>query len=233
LEQKLSPIVWTQILSRAYTLFGLPLQGWLILTASIVAVMVTKKRRAEAAIALALYLLYPIIFTNLHFIHDYYMYANGLFLVVFVGFAMIALLETDTVRSRICGWLLLAFVLFSGFSGYAALFKPIQEMPNSEILQVTDYLQKKTPEDSVLIILGADWNPLVAYYSNRRALMIPDWSNLTEFQVKQALENLQGEKIGALLVCGPSHYPAEKLLQQAKAAGLDFPILQCGQLPLR
>jgi len=233
LEQKLSPIVWTQILSRAYTLFGLPLQGWLILTASIVAVMVTKKRRAEAAIALALYLLYPIIFTNLHFIHDYYMYANGLFLVVFVGFAMIALLETDTVRSRICGWLLLAFVLFSGFSGYAALFRPIQEMPNSEILQVTDYLQKKTPEDSVLIILGADWNPLVAYYSNRRALMIPDWSNLTEFQVKQALENLQGEKIGALLVCGPSHYPAEKLLQQAKAAGLDFPILQCGQLPLR
>jgi hypothetical protein len=63
--------------------------------------------------------------------------------------------------------------------------------------------------------------------------MIPDWPSLTEVQVKQAMENLRGEKIGALLVCGPSRYPADKLLQQAKAAGLDFPIMQCGQLPLR
>jgi hypothetical protein len=233
LEQKLSAAVWTQILSRVYTLFGLPLQGWLILTASIAAVIVTKKRRAEAAVALTLYLIYPIIFTNLHFIHDYYMYANGLFLVVLVGFALIALLETDTVRSRVCGWLLLVFVLFSGFSGYAALYKPIQEMPDSEILQVTDYLQKNTPENSVLIILGADWSPLVPYYSKRRSLMIPDWSNLSEEQVNQSLRNLKGEKIGALLVCGPSRYPAEKLIEQAKAAGLDFPIMQCGQLPLR
>jgi hypothetical protein len=106
-------------------------------------------------------------------------------------------------------------------------------MPNPEILQVTDYLQKNTPENSVLIILGADWSPLVPYYSKRRSLMIPDWTNLTDDQVNQALRNLKGEKIGALLVCGPSRYPAEKLLQQAKAAGLDFPIMQCGQLPLR
>jgi hypothetical protein len=233
LEQKLSPAVWTQILSRAYTLFGLPLQGWLILAASVTAVMVTKKRRGEVCVMLVLYLIYPIIFTNLHFIHDYYMYANGLFLVALVGFALIALLETDTVRSRVCGWLLLAFVLFSGVSGYTALYKPIQEMPNPEILQVTDYLQKNTPENSVLIILGADWSPLVPYYSKRRSLMIPDWTNLTDDQVNQALRNLKGEKIGALLVCGPSRYPAEKLLQQAKAAGLDFPIMQCGQLPLR
>jgi len=63
--------------------------------------------------------------------------------------------------------------------------------------------------------------------------MIPDWPSLTQDQVKKALENLSGEKIGALLVSGASHYPVEKLLEQAKATGLKFPIIQCGQLPLR
>ena len=63
--------------------------------------------------------------------------------------------------------------------------------------------------------------------------MIPEMPGMTEGQVQLALNNLKGEKIGALLVCGPSRYPAEKLIEQAKAAGLDFPIMQCGQLPLR
>jgi hypothetical protein len=83
------------------------------------------------------------------------------------------------------------------------------------------------------MILGADYNPLVSYYSERRTLMIPDWEFLKEEQVMQALRNLKGEKIGALLVCEPHRYPLEKLLQQCKAAGLVFPIIQCGQLPLR
>jgi hypothetical protein len=233
LEQKLSPAVWLQIFSRIYTLFGLPLQAFMILVAALAAILLTKRRRIEAAVLMGLYLIYPLVFTNLHFIHDYYMYANGVFLVTLVGVAVISLLECESVRCHCCGWALLLFALFSGFSGYADMYKPLQEAPDSEILQITDTIKDKTPEGSVLIILGADWSPLVPYYSNRRALMIPDWASLTEEQVQRALLNLKGEKIGALLVCGPSRYPAEKLLRQAKEIGLDFAVLQCDQLPLR
>jgi predicted phosphatase len=83
------------------------------------------------------------------------------------------------------------------------------------------------------MILGADYNPLVSYYSERRTLMIPEWGWLNEDMVMRALRNLKGEKIGALLVCEPHRYPLEKLLQQCKAEGFEFPIIQSGQLPLR
>jgi hypothetical protein len=161
------------------------------------------------------------------------MNANGLFLVGAIGFAVMSLLESAVNRYKICGVILLIFILWSGISGVTAMYHPLQEMPNGEILQVTDYIKKNTPKDSVLMILGADYNPLVSYYSERRTLMIPDWEFLKEEQVMQALRNLKGEKIGALLVCEPHRYPLEKLLQQCKAEGFEFPIIQSGQLPLR
>jgi hypothetical protein len=231
-QQKLSPQVWDVILNRIYTLFGLPFQALLILVASCLAIILTRRRWCEFLILLTLFIVPPIFFTNLHFVHDYYMYANGIFLLGAVGCAVIALLESG-FHQWVIGWILLVFILWSGCYGQAALYLPLQQMPNSEILQVTDYLKKNTPEKSVIIILGAQWNPLVPYYSQRRALMIPEMPGMTEEQVQLALNNLKGEKIGALLVCGPSRYPAEKLIEQAKAAGLDFPIMQCGQLPLR
>jgi type IV secretory pathway VirB3-like protein len=233
IAQKISPDVWSTILTRCHTLFGLPLQALLIITLAVVVVLITKKRWKEALIMMALFLLAPTIFTNLHYIHDYYMNANGLFLIGLIAFALLALLESSALRMRVFGWFFVLFILSSELTGYATLYQPLQEMPNSEILQVSDYLQKNTPDNSVLIIIGADWNPLVPYYSHRRSLMIPDWPSLTEDQVKRALENLRGEKIGALLVSGASRYPVEKLLEQAKATGLEFPIMQCGQLPLR
>jgi hypothetical protein len=231
--QKLSLQIWEIILSRFFTLFGLPLQAWIILISSAVAVSVTRGRWREYVVLIALFLISPAVFTNVHFVHDYYMNANGLFLLGAVGFALIGLLETPSSRVKLCGTIYFAFILWSGVSGVAVMYHPLQQMPNGEILQLTDYIKKNTPNDSVLMILGADYNPLVSYYSERRTLMIPDWQFLKEEQVIQALRNLKGEQIGALLVCEPHRYPLEKLLQHSKEEGLDFPIIRCGQLPLR
>jgi hypothetical protein len=233
LDQKLSPAVWEQILARTFTLFGLPVPAWSIILLAMLAVTLTRRRGVETVCCLVLFLLSPLVFTNLHFIHDYYMNANGLFLIAAVVFGILALLEGVTLRSKFCGWILLLFTLYSGVTGYADMYQPIQKMPNSEILQLADYIKKNTSENSVLMILGSDWNPLVPYYSDRRSLMIPDWPNLTEEQVLQALRNLKGEKIGALLVCEPHRYSLDKLLQQAKEEGLNFPIYRCDSLPLR
>ena len=184
-------------------------------------------------VLIALFLISPAVFTNVHFVHDYYMNANGLFLLGAVGFALMGLLESKFTRAKLSGALYLSFILWSGISGVGVMYHPLQQMPNGEILQLTDYIKKNTPNDSVLMILGADYNPLVSYYSERRTLMIPDWQFLKEEQVIQALRNLKGEKIGALLVCKPHRYSLEKLLQHSKEEGLEFPIIRCGQLPLR
>jgi hypothetical protein len=233
IDQKLSLQVWEVILSRFFMLFGLPLQAWIILISSMVAVIITRRRLWEFFALVGLFLISPAVFTNLHFVHDYYMNANGLFLLGAIGFAVMSLFESAVNRNKICGVVLLLFILWSGFSGVAAMYHPLQQMPNREILQVTDYIKEKTPKDSVLMILGSDYNPMISYYSERRTLMIPEWGWLNEDMVMKALRNLKGEKIGALLLAEPHRYSIEKLLQQCKAEGLEFPIIQSGQLPLR
>jgi len=233
LGQKLSLQVWEIILSRFFTLFGLPLQAWIILICSAAVVIATRRRWREYVVLIALLLISPAVFTNVHFVHDYYMNANGLFLLGAVGFALMGLLESEFTRAKLCGVLYFSFILWSGISGVGVMYHPLQQMPNGEILQLTDYIKKNTPKDSVLIILGADWSPLVSYYSERRTLMIPDWEKLTQEQVLNALKNLKGEKIGTLLICGPSRYSLDVLLKQSENAGLKFPIIKCGPLPLR
>ncbi len=234
MAQKISLDVWTTILSRVFTLFGLPTQAWLILAFSAFSIVLTRRRWKEALLLLGLFLISPAVFTNLHFIHDYYMNANGIFLLGAVGFAVAALLESGEIRTKICGWLLILFIIWSGFSGQEELpYRYLQVTPNKEILQLTDAIKKNTTPDSILIILGSDWNPVVPYYSERRALMIPDWETLTQSQVQQALENLKGEKIGALLICEQHRYSEDLLMQQLKDLGFSMPIIRCGQLPLR
>jgi hypothetical protein len=233
LAQKVSLDVWLGILARVHTLFGLPLPGFLILSAASAIFLLLRRRRKEAVVLLCFFLLYPLIFTNLHFIHDYYMYANGIFLALFAGMAVVTLWESENLRLKTCGWVLFLFMFWSGFDGYSAMYRPLQATPNQEIRELASAIHEKTSPEEVILLLGFDWSPLVPYYAERRALMIPDWTTLTEDQVKQALRNLKGEKVGMLLEMEPHRYPLERLLQQAEAEGIKPQVYRVSGFPQR
>ena len=56
-----------------------------------------------------LFLVSPLVFTNLHFVYDYYPYWNGIFLICAFRWAILALIAA---RSRLAGFRIGAVVVF-------------------------------------------------------------------------------------------------------------------------
>jgi hypothetical protein len=115
------------------------------------------------------------VFTNLHFIHHYYPYANGIFLIATFGWAIVALLE-DGGKRRYFGIALLLLCLAASVRHYRSYswrfsedvaFGPFRP----ELLQA---IQSYTRSSDVLIAFGTDWSSELPYYSERRALMWKD-----------------------------------------------------------
>lgn len=227
--QKLSVQVWSIITDRFVELIGYPPLAWLLLGAAVVITLIAPRRRRETLACLACYLLAPAVFTNLHMVHDYYMNANGVFLIMAMGFAFVALLEE--ARTRRAGLFLLGLAAFAAVTGHRVMHRPRQTLGDTQVLKVADYIRSATPEGSVIVCVGQDWSSLVCYYAGRRALMLPMDSDMDPALVDAALANLKGENVAALVVIEPTAYPPERAKQQLAAAGFTVPVLNIKGLP--
>jgi|688.fasta_scaffold18198_6 precorrin-6B methylase 1 len=227
--QKFSLDVWRIITDRFVELIGYPPLAWLLLGAALAITLVVPRRRRETLACFACYLLAPAVFTNLHMVHDYYMNANGVFLIMALGFAIVALLED--ARTRRAGWALLALAAFTAVTGHRLLHLPRQTLDNAQVLEAGKYIRSATPEGSVIVCVGQDWSALVCYYARRRALMIPVDRDMAPALVDAALANLKGENVAALVVVEPTAYSPERARQQLAAAGFDVPVLSVKGLP--
>lgn len=231
-EQKLSPQVWTVITDRFVELIGYPPLAWLLLGATLAITLLAPRRWKETATCFGCYLVAPAVFTNVHLVHDYYMNANGVFLILAMGFAIVSLFEEP--RTRKAGWCFLTIAIFTAVTGHRLMHLPRQRLDNAEILQAAEYIKSATPDDSVIVCVGQDWSPLVAYYARRRALMIPMNSRGEDPAIiDKALANLKGEKVAAMVIIEPTAYPPDRLKRQMAAAGFDVPTLTVKGMPFR
>ena len=170
LSQKLSPMVWGVIFAKQWIL----LLGAGALLLPVVAVLASwKSSKAAVAgnwesglwllLALAGYLSAPIVFTNLHFRHDYYMLANGFFLVA------VLVLALSQIRAR---WVMFAYPavfvsMLTVGGGYLLLKKSFVEPQETALMAVLDAL----PEGPV-VFNGFGWSSKMPFELERRALMI-------------------------------------------------------------
>jgi hypothetical protein len=174
-----------------------------VLAVAALAVLLLGHRRIEFLACLALALGAPFVFFNLHFAHDYYTYANGLFLTVAVGFALVAALERGGRWSWLGGGLFLlvsaACLVRYERDFYPRLASDSDALP--EIRTVADSVKKITQPHDVLLILGLEWSPSIPYYSHRRALMIPG-EFLQDLLQKPAdwAKRLAPRRVGALII---------------------------------
>jgi hypothetical protein len=230
-DQKVSGFVWGVIVGRFPELVGLPQLAWLLLGAALAVTLVHRRRWRETMACLAAYFLAPAVFTNLHFVHDYYANANGIFLITAIGFAIVGLLE-DT-HSRRAGVIVAIVAFITAILGHAALYLPRQMTNSGEILEAAEYIRSATAEDSAIICLGNDWSPLVSYYARRRALNLPmdNEGKMPRELVAAAFERIKGENIGALVLVEPVVYPVEVAKQQLRDAGIEAPVLTISGLP--
>jgi hypothetical protein len=227
LDQKFSLQVWMAITDRCVELIGYPPFAWLLLGATLAITLVAPRRWKETTACFGCYLLAPAVFTNVHFIHDYYMSANGVFLIMAIGFAFVGLFED--ARTRKAAGVLLALAIFTAVTGHRLMHLPRQTLDNSDILKAAEYIQSATAEDSIIICLSSDWSPVVSYYARRRSLNLPMVSGaagtMSSELVATALERLKDEKIGAIVLVEPVLYPLEIVRQQLRNAGIDPPVL--------
>jgi hypothetical protein len=226
MSQKLSGLTWGVIIGRFPELVGLPPLAWLMLGATLAVTLVHRRRWRETLACLGAWLLAPAVFTNLHFVHDYYANANGIFLLAAISFAIVGLLEDPA--TRVAGGVVAMVALGTAVCGHAVLYGPRQATNSAEVLQAAEHIQAATAEDSVIVCLSHDWSSLVPYYARRRALTLPMETErpMPAEVVRRAFVGLRGEKLGAIVLVEPVLFPLETAKRLLEEAGFeDVPVL--------
>jgi hypothetical protein len=195
LEQRLTPENWAAIGRRLGMMVGhLGMVG-----VSVAGLFFARRRWLEVGFCLLLAFSGPLLFLNLHVVHEYYPYANGIYLVAAVGIALVALMERGGVYRR-CGFYLLVVVLTVSVGRYVRYFHPKQSQNRLQEVEVARAVQQVTRPREILLIVGCDWSPEIPFYSGRRALMIPDWKTVSLSNLSSYLEKLEDISVGALVV---------------------------------
>lgn len=174
LSQKLSPIVWCVIFVKQWLLlFGVAaaLVPFVLLKAGRSAF---KEKTVTAApllwllLALGGYFSAPLVFTNLHFHHDYYLFANGFFLIAAFVLSVSYLrpkLSTKAVSWVYCVTIVSAILVSFGYTGIRmSLTEPAEDALIREIQHLKI--------DGPIVYFGFDWSSKLPYEVERRALMI-------------------------------------------------------------
>lgn len=135
---------------------------------------------------IALFVLPLLVFTNLHFRHDYYQSSNLIYLTFAVGISVYYIaLEFFGKNYLLKAFLLLSLPLYNYYI-YKEIYMPykINGYSNSDeqklirrTLTVSDYIKENSLSDQPIIVYGYDWSSEIAFYSRRRSLTLPwgDW----------------------------------------------------------
>jgi hypothetical protein len=212
---RFSPELWatkTRIVAEQLTwLPGLLVCGGLALT-------VGRARWREIAACAGCFVSVLAIFPVLYAYHDYYYVANTVLLLVAMGLALVALVESGHARWLAYGTA--GLVLAGQGWRYAEHYFPTQRALSPGGDGLTHSLQALTDPDDVIVILGQDWNSMTPYYAQRRAVMFRDDIARDSERVERTLAMLDGEKIGALVIAGNPD-GSQWLIDRAAARGLE------------
>ena len=207
LADKLSLATWNLFYQRTITdLIG---SKELLLIVAYCGLRHNSKHLKTALVSSLLFLMPLCVFTNLHVVHYYYVYANGIFLIAAVGMVIGNYLESDIIYKRVAGFLLLAVMIICSLAHYYTDFRPLQCAP-FYYAEVKKDMDKYTSDKDVLLIFDTDWSPKLPYYLQRRAAIIQDAVRDTP-KYNNLLNNLSGYKVGALLFCGKKEYSMQEV----------------------
>ena len=160
-----------------------------------------RETRALRNTALAAFCLPFLAFTNLYIHHNYYFTENAIFLI-FAITVMIGRLYS-VGRWPAASSLLLLTVVFQLLRFYGFFAKDITKPYYYELLPIAERIKSNTSPDSVVVIYGQEWSPIIPYYSERRALMQPEWVPLPAViaGLHKVLTPVGGHPVEAIVRC--------------------------------
>ena len=227
-SQRLSPNTWKILFDRTIPdLLG----GNVILVLPLLGICFARHRLFLFLACVLGFLSTFLIFTNLHVIHNYYAYANGIFLIAASSCAVVGLLEQKN-WAHILGiviFFVLIFVSVKGYyKGYSGVictgiscrseYYTIQKNNSSQLDNVAYTIKQMIPREEIILVFGEEWSSELPYYSERRALMWPSWlpQDMDGPIMKEALSKLSDTRIGALIVCNSARADSQ-LIKRATA----------------
>jgi hypothetical protein len=185
------------------------LLGGLVVAVPLVLYAAGKKQlifNREAGLFLCAGLLGPLVFFNLHLVHDYYQVGVLVFLACAVAIVVAPVLQTAWTTSRMhFGALLLAIVVANLGLFYRYYGLMVQLVPTYDAIayNVAKHLNEHQAQSEVSVIIGQDWNSTIPYYSQRYAIMVPNFvpaeTRAAIFRDPAAFTG--GRRIGSIVYC--------------------------------
>jgi hypothetical protein len=172
---------------------------WLLLAATAPGLGRAWRRGLMVLCCLAIFFTLPFVFTNLHWVHEYYAFATNVFLIGALGIGLASLHEGGRVL-RIVGYCLLVTLLVLAPLGFWYTYVPVQMIDGGESIAASAATNQCTDAEDVIVVLGDDFCSEVPYYSGRRALMITVWDTVDWDHFSRYVGLLDGYRIGALVV---------------------------------
>jgi 4-amino-4-deoxy-L-arabinose transferase-like glycosyltransferase len=180
-------------------------------------------RRIGALILLsvATFLLYFLIFENVHFVHTFYQVANGVFLIAAVSIAIAGMMDRFPKYSIP----LLAFFMILIYGNLSSFFvgphhnnteisSPSGASPerwdtetirfddtNNKTIAVSKLILRSTSEDKPILVYGYDWASDISFFSQRRSFTVPTFFPPYAEVIEDPARYL-GQQPSAIVLCG-------------------------------
>lgn len=214
--QRLSSRTWLTMWNR--TLPDVVGDGVVAVAAALLA-LVGRRRTVSFLACVGLFVSAPLLFTNLHVVHSYYPYANGVFLIAAVGLSAVGWLERED-RWWWLGAALAGAAIVVGVWRHRVVDVPVQRTAADRVLDTAVIVSGVTAVDETVLVLGLDWNPELPYYARRRALMNRESLAPDHPRMRRALANLGDRPPAAMVVCQAARQRGELIEAWLEATGL-------------
>lgn len=190
---RLARDTWTAI---AHT--GGPAVGSLLLVPAIgVAAVWSGRGRIPALVLLAVFAAAPLIFPILYGRHDYYFYATAWLIPAAAALVSTGLWQR---RQRFAAAALVVLCLGGELRSYFQHYAGAQGVLTDGGSALTHALRDITDPDDVLVVAGADWNAFIAFYAERRSLMLRGAESADPQTVAAAFGRLESDSVAALIL---------------------------------
>jgi hypothetical protein len=199
-HQRVTPETWQTMAHRHADWIG----HWLVLAAAAAALPFARGRRGMALISIGLGAGVALVFTNLHYAHDYYQYSNVVFLLAAIAMILGGLVDAGGLR-RTVGLLLFVCVTLVMLRAYAPRYLATLAADHRPYADLATHLRALTRPEDVVAVWQGDWSPELAYAAERRALMMIAYYDSRDPQpvMTRATSALRehGAEVTALVFC--------------------------------
>ena len=194
----LRTIFWDRVIQR-------DLAGFFGLTILIASLYFSKgKIRKIISSGIILFILPVGIFTNLHFVHDYYQTSVVLFLVGSMAVGIVFLGERFRGKYPVVLLILFVFFVSNSYSFFHYYWKYLSvslDNLQTPALILADVIERYADDDSAIVIFGNDWNSDITYYSGRKSFAVPDWLVKYEEVWANPSRFVGGKELGSVVYC--------------------------------